>query len=48
MTKQQALSVILLKKIADGMTASEAMDDTFGPGTFAKLASDVYDTLRAG
>ena len=47
MTKQQAISIILLKKIADGMTAAEAMDDTFGPGTTAKLAGEVYDAIRA-
>ena len=47
MTKQQAISLTILKKIAEGMTASEAMDAVFGPGTFDQLASDVYDQLTA-
>ena len=48
MTKQQALSVKVLSKIAEGMTAAEAMDAVFGPGTFDKLASEVYDALQPG
>jgi len=27
------------------MTLTEAIDDLFGPGTFEKLASDLYDEL---
>ena len=46
MTKQQALSLMILKNIADGMTASEAMDAVFGPGTFDKLAGEVYEQLQ--
>ncbi len=45
-TKQWAISMTILKRIDHGMTASEAMDATFGPGTFDDLAGNLYDELR--
>lgn len=48
MTKHQALSTLVLEKITSGMVASEALDAVFGPGTFDKLAADVYEALQPG
>jgi hypothetical protein len=34
--------------IAAGVPARVALDEVCGAGTFDRLASDLYDTLRAG
>ncbi len=39
---------MVLSKISEGMTPSEALDAVFGPGTFDKLASELYDALQPG
>lgn len=41
------ISVAILTRLADGQSMQEAMDAVLGAGTYAKLAGDVYDALRA-
>lgn len=41
------ISQLILANVRKGMKADEAIDDLLGPGTFKKLASDLYDKLRA-
>lgn len=41
------ISAAILAHKAAGKTTQEAIDSVLGPGTFAKLASDLYDALRA-
>lgn len=45
--KNAAISQKILAKIATGMTVAEAIDAVLGAGTHARIASDVYDALRA-
>ena len=47
MNKNAAISRKILAKIAAGMTVAESIDTVLGAGTHARIASDVYDTLRA-
>ena len=47
MTKTQAISAMILNKIAAGMTAKEAINAVLGAGAYEKLAGEVYDELRA-
>ena len=46
MTKNQAISLMILGKVAQGMTIREAFDAILGEGTVEKLAGEVYDALR--
>lgn len=45
--KQAKISALILSKVAEGMSPREALDAVCGPGTFAKLAGDLYTELRA-
>jgi tetrahydromethanopterin S-methyltransferase subunit C len=47
MTKTQAISMMILAKVAAGMSVREAFNAVLGPGRFEQLASDLYDELRA-
>ena len=47
MTKNQAISIAILKAISEGKTQREAIDSVLGAGTFDKLAGDLYDALKA-
>lgn len=42
-----AISRAILAKIAEGLAVPAAIDAVLGVGTYAKLAGDVYDALRA-
>lgn len=44
--KKAQISVALIRRVNNGMTVREAMDDMMGAGTFDKLAGEVYDALR--
>ena len=46
MTKQQAISAAILRKIAEGMTPREAFDAVLGAGRFDTLAGEVWEALR--
>jgi hypothetical protein len=45
--KNAAISAQIMAHMNNGMTLSEAFDAVLGEGAYAKLASDVYDELRA-
>jgi hypothetical protein len=45
--KNAAISLKILAKIAAGFTVAEAIDAVLGAGTYACIASAVYDELRA-
>ena len=45
MTTQQISQAIMIQ-VATGKTINEAIDAVLGAGTFATVASDLYDTLR--
>ena len=46
MTKTQAISAMILAKVAEGMTAREAMSAVCGADKVEKMISDLYDELR--
>ena len=47
MTKVQKISEMLLDAIATTRSISEGFDKFMGEGAYEKLASDLYDALRA-
>jgi len=46
MTKNEAISLMIIGKVSQGMTIREAIDAILGEGTVEKIASDLYDTFR--
>lgn len=46
-TKNEAISLMIIQKMAAGLTVRQAIDAVLGAGVSANLISDVYDTLRA-
>lgn len=47
MNKNPAISAAIIAHVAQGKTLPEAMDAVLGAGTYAKVASEAYDALRA-
>jgi len=41
------ISALILVNISNGLSLEAAMDAVLGAGTFANLASDLYDSLQA-
>ncbi len=44
--KNAALSLLIARKINEGMDVKDALDAVLGDGTADKLISDVYHALR--
>lgn len=42
-----AISQAIAAKVAQGLPVNQALDAVCGAGTFAKLAGEVYESLRA-
>jgi hypothetical protein len=47
MNKTQEISRRIIEKVSEGMTVKDAINAVIGAGTFERLASDLYDDLRA-
>ena len=47
MNKDQIISAKILTAMASGMELQAAFDSVLGEGAYMKIASDLYDTLRA-
>jgi hypothetical protein len=45
-TKNAAISAAILAKTQAGTSLSEAIDAVLGAGTYARLAGDIYESLR--
>lgn len=45
--KNAAISARIMAHVASGMSVCEAYDAVLGEGSFKKLASELYDELRA-
>lgn len=41
------ISALILSKIAAGLTLEAAINATFGEDSYAKIAGEIYDALRA-
>jgi hypothetical protein len=46
MTKNQAISALILAEIAKGKTIQEAFDTVIGEDAYAKLAGEVWEALQ--
>jgi hypothetical protein len=46
MTKQQAISALILAEVAKGRTIQEAFDTVIGEGSYAQLAGEVWEALQ--
>lgn len=46
MTKQQAISALILAEVAKGATPQEAVDAILGAGTYERLAGEVWEALQ--
>jgi hypothetical protein len=47
MNTTQIISAKILLAQANGMELAQAIDHVLGAGTYDKMVSDLYDTLRA-
>lgn len=47
MTKQQAISALILAEVAKGSTIQEAFDAVLGAGSYKRLAGEVWEAFRA-
>lgn len=47
MTKTQAISLMILARIAAGATVAEALDAVCGAGSHASLAAALWDSFQA-
>jgi hypothetical protein len=47
MTKTQAISAMILNKIAEGMAPREAFDAVLGAGRFEQLAGEIWEAANA-
>jgi hypothetical protein len=46
MTKQQAISALILAEIAKGKTMEQAFDAVIGEGAYKQLAGEVWEALQ--
>lgn len=46
-TKDQAISFKILALVASGKDLRDAVNEVLGAGTFERIASELYDALRA-
>jgi hypothetical protein len=46
MTKQQAISLLILAEVAKGKTTQEAFDAVIGEGAYKRLAYEVWEALQ--
>lgn len=46
MTKQQAISALILSQVANGKTIQEAFDAVIGAGAYERLAGEVWEALQ--
>ncbi len=45
-TKNEAISRMIIEALDNGHSVDEAIDAVLGAGTYAKVASELYDALR--
>ena len=46
MTKQQAISLLIIEELKKGKSIEDAMDFVLGEGAYSSLANDLYDTIN--
>jgi hypothetical protein len=46
MTKSQAISALILARVANGETLKQAFDAVLGAGAYDRLAGEVWEALQ--
>ena len=46
MTKSQAISALILARVANGETLKQAFDAVLGAGAYDRLAGEVWESLQ--
>ena len=46
MTKSQAISTLILARVANGETLKEAFDAVLGAGAYERLAGEAWEALQ--
>jgi hypothetical protein len=46
MTKNQAISLMILAQVAEGKTIQQAFDAVIGEGAYKRLAGEVWEALQ--
>jgi hypothetical protein len=46
MTKNQAISALILAEVAQGKTIQQAFDAVIGEGTYEQLAGELWEALQ--
>jgi len=46
MTKTQAISALILSRVAQGESIQQAFDAVIGPGAYDRLAGEVWEALQ--
>lgn len=47
MTKTQAISALIIARVAEGATIKEAFEAIIGPGSFDQLAREAWEAMQA-
>jgi len=47
MTKQQAISALILAQVAQGKSIKEAFDAVIGEGAYDRLAGEIWEAFQA-
>jgi hypothetical protein len=47
MSKTQAISALILARVAEGDTIKEAFEAVIGPGSFEQLVGEVWEAMQA-
>lgn len=47
MTKQQAISALILAQVAQGKSIKEAFDAVIGEGSYDRLAGEIWEAFQA-
>jgi Skp family chaperone for outer membrane proteins len=47
MTKTQAISALIISRIAQGQSAQQAFDAVIGAGAYERLAGEVWEAFQA-
>ena len=48
MTKQQAISALIVARVANGETIEQAFDAVIGAGAYKQLAGEIWEALQPG
>jgi len=47
MTKTQAISALILNRVAQGQSVQQAVDAVIGAGAYERLAGEIWEALQS-